>query len=108
MVDAYEVHEKEVAATRTLYVDCTDQLATGETISTLGTPAVSPSGLTVDTETIGSGTRAFPNRTAADGQWFSVKAAGGTDGTCYGITVQVTTNSTNSDTFPAELKLQVT
>ena len=108
MVNAIQVHPMAVGATRTLYVDCTPHLnGTTETITGVGTPSVSPgSGLTVDTETVGGSAQTINGTSVPASQWFSVKAVAATAGE-YEITVQVTTNSTNTDSFPVVLTVCV-
>lgn len=101
MAKAIQVHTVVIGKPRTLYIDCSPKLnGTTELISSLGTPSVD-SGLTIDTATTGGTTFTINNSSVPQSQWFSVRAEGQTAGD-YWVSVDVTTNSTNSDVIAAE------
>lgn len=104
---AIERHSKTAREIKTLIIDCRGSMREGETISTVGSVTVSPSGLTVASAAKNSAAIQEPGRrTIAVNEGITALASSGTAGVTYTVTIPYTTSQ--GQDIDAVVKLTVT
>mgnify|MGYP003136659671 FL=1 len=106
MAIALQIRSKDASETRKVSVDYTDKLDSGETLS--GTVTVAEqdtTDLTLTGSGVNSSSMTINGRTVAADSSVSFTVAGGTVGKVY--VVQITVDTSNSQTFVDDVKLQV-
>ena len=110
MARANEIRHKHASETRTISIDYTDKLDSGEALT--GTPSVSEvttSDLTITSPQLNSGELTINGSTVAAAKAVQCQVAAGTSGTTYQLLVQVSTDSSSpgAQTFYDTIKLEV-
>jgi len=107
---ANEIRHKHASETRTISVDYTDKLDSGESLT--GTPTiaeVTTTDLTISGAQLNSGSLTINNETVAASKAVQCQVAGGTSGSTYSIKITVSTDATSpgAQTFVDTIKLEV-
>jgi hypothetical protein len=107
---ANEIKQKHASETRTISINYTDKLDTGEALT--GTPTVaevSTSDLTISGAQLNSGELTINGETVAASKAVQCQVAGGTSGSTYSLSVTVSTDATSpgAQTFVDTIKLEV-
>ena len=110
MSRANEIRHKQASEVRTISVDYTDKLDTGESLT--GTPTVSElttSDLTISGAQINSGSLTINGVSVAANKAAQCQIAGGTSGSTYSIQIQVGTDASSpgAQTFIDTIRLEV-
>ena len=106
MAVALQIRSKDVSETRVVSVDYTDKLDSDETLSgTVVATEQSTSDLTISGAGLNGTQMEINGRTVATNKSLSFTVAGGTVGKLY--TIQVTVNTSNSQVFVDDVRLQV-
>ena len=107
---ANEIKQKHASETRTISINYTDKLDTGEALT--GTPTVtevSTSDLTISGAQLNSGELTINGETVAASKAVQCQVAGGSSGSTYSLSVTVSTDATSpgAQTFVDTIKLEV-
>jgi len=107
---ANEIRHKHASETRTISVDYTDKLDSGEALT--GTPTiaeVTTTDLTISGAQLNSGSLTINNETVAASKAVQCQVAGGTSGSTYSIKITVSTDASSpgAQTFVDTIKLEV-
>jgi len=110
MSSANEIRHKHASETRTISVDYTDKLDSGESLS--GTPTiteVTSSDLTISGAQLNSGALTINGVSVAANKAAQCQVAGGTSGTTYQVLIQVGTDASSpgAQTFYDTIKIEV-
>lgn len=106
MATAAEVKAKAAGETRNVAIDYSDKLDSGELLT--GAPSVSVTGMTASNQSVNSTELTIQGDAVAAGKAVTFTLAGGTAGTSYLVTVTVSTDATNAQTFEDVIKVDVT
>ena len=110
MSNANEIRHKHASETRTISVDYTDKLDSGESLS--GTPTiteVTSADLTISGAQLNSGALTINGVSVAANKAAQCQVAGGTSGTTYQVLIQVSTDASSpgAQTFYDTIKIEV-
>ena len=108
MSQAEQIQSKTANEVRNLAANFTDKLDAGETLTGTPTVSVSPSGVTVASEAVSTGTLTILGESVATAKAVTCSVSGGSAGTRYTLTIQCGTNASPAQTLEILCLLDVT